>query len=101
MPNSGDDHPSVSCSAPCGEPYVLKIETAGLHVVSEDVPVLQLGPTDKRRPARQYPTVPEDVTPEPAAEIAEELNEDDWDQRDLCPARSGGPPTPVCARRRV
>ncbi|QSG13380.1 SRSO17 transposase [Halapricum desulfuricans] len=60
------------------EPYVLEIETGKLHVVPESTEVLEPGPTDKRGPARQYPTVPDDVTPETATEIAEDLDEEVW-----------------------
>lgn len=61
-----------------GEPYVLEVETTRLHVVPETAEVLEPGPTDKRGPARQYRTVPEDVEPESAAEIADGLDTEDW-----------------------
>lgn len=60
------------------EPYVLAVETTRLHVVAESAEVLEPGPTDKRGPPRQYHTVPEDVDPETAAEIADKLEEVDW-----------------------
>jgi len=61
-----------------GEPYVLALETGGLHMVAESAPVLEPGPTDKRGPPRQYHTVPDDIDPEPSVEIADQLEDDDW-----------------------
>lgn len=58
------------------EPYVLEIETGGLHMVPEDAEVLEPGPTGGR--PREYPTVADHVDPQPAAEIAEDLEEADW-----------------------
>ncbi|MFA9427875.1 transposase [Natronorubrum sp. A-ect3] len=59
------------------ESYVLALETTGLHVVGELAEVLEPGPTDKRGPPRQYHTVPDDVDTETAAEIADELEEEE------------------------
>jgi SRSO17 transposase len=58
------------------EPYVLEIETGGLRVVPEDTEILQPGPTGGR--PRKYPTVPDDIDPESAAEIANDLDDTDW-----------------------
>jgi SRSO17 transposase len=61
-----------------GEPYLLEIETSRLNVVSEEAEVLEPGPTDGPGPARQYHTVPDEIETETAAEIVEDLDEDDW-----------------------
>lgn len=61
-----------------GEPYLLEIETSGLNVVPEEAEVLEPGPTDGPGPARQYHTVPDEIETETAAEIVEDLDEDDW-----------------------
>jgi len=60
------------------ESYVLAIEIEGLHVISESAPVLEPGPTDKRGPPRQYHTVPDDIDTETAADVADQLTDDDW-----------------------
>jgi len=61
-----------------GKPYVLTPETGGLHVIAESAPVLKPGPTDKRGPPRQYHTVPDNVEPETSADIAYQLEDEDW-----------------------
>lgn len=61
-----------------GEPYLLDIETSRLNVVPEEAEVLEPGPTDGPGPARQYHTVPDEIETETAAEIVEDLDEDDW-----------------------
>ena len=60
------------------KPYVLALETGGLNVVAESAPVLEPGPTDKRGPPRQYHTVPDDVDPETAEDIAGQPEDEDW-----------------------
>ena len=56
----------------------LSSKPGGLNIVAESAPVLEPGPTDKRGPPRQYHTVPDDVDPETSAEIADQLEDDDW-----------------------
>lgn len=61
------------------EPYVFEIESGRLHMLPEETELLEPGPTPGRGPARQYPTIPESVTPLTAGEIAATLTEeDDW-----------------------
>jgi len=61
-----------------GEPYVLAFEIGRLHVVSESAPVPKPGSADKRGPPLQYHTVPDNFDSETAADIADQLEDEDW-----------------------
>jgi SRSO17 transposase len=83
------------------EPYVFEIEAGRIHMIPEEADLLEPGPTPGRGPARQYPTIPESVTPRTAGEIAATLTEeDDWTEVEW-PQGSKGTLSGVFARRRV
>lgn len=61
-----------------GEPYVLEVETGRPLVIPEDSAIIEPGPTLGGGPPRQYPTYSEEIDPETAADIADQLDEDAW-----------------------
>lgn len=83
------------------EPYVLEIESGRLHMLPEGTALLEPGPTPGRGPARQYPTIPETVTPRTAGEIAQDVDEEEnWTEVEWAEG-SKGTLSGLFARKRV
>jgi SRSO17 transposase len=61
-----------------GESYVLEIETGRPYVVQEDTELLEPGNAPGPGAPRKYPTVPDAVETETAADVATRLDEDAW-----------------------
>ena len=61
-----------------GESYVLEVETGRPYFVSEDLDIVEPGPTPGRGRARKYRTIPDGVDPKSGGDIAEELYDDVW-----------------------
>ena len=60
------------------EPYLLEIETGRPYVVPEDSDVLEPGKTPGPGAPRKHRTVPEEIDPETAADIADRLEATAW-----------------------
>lgn len=59
-------------------------------MLPEETELLEPGPTPGLGPGRQYPTIPESVTPRTAGEIAATLTEeDDWTEVEWVPGSKG------------
>ena len=83
------------------EPYVLEIESGRLHVIPEETELLEPGPTPGQGPARQYPTIPETVTPRTAGELAQIVEADkEWIEVEWAEG-SKGTLSGLFARKRV
>lgn len=83
------------------EPYVFEIESGRLHMLPEGTELLEPGPTPGRGPARQYPTIPESVTPRTAGAFAQIVDEEDgWKEVEWAEG-SKGTLSGLFARKRV
>ena len=60
------------------EPYVVELESGRQHMIPEHTEMIEPGPTPGHGPARQYPAIPESVTPQTAGELAATLPDEDW-----------------------
>ena len=60
------------------EPYILAVTSSAISVVPEDSSILPIGTKTKQGRSRKQPAFPEDVKPETANVVVDDLSKEEW-----------------------